>query len=48
MTSVTVQVPLPLPLSVEGAQVTAWPFGSVTVQETVPVGVDAGAPTRWP
>ena len=45
MTSVTVQVPTPLPLSVEGAQETAWPFGSVTVQETAPVGVTPGPDT---
>ena len=45
MTSVTVQVPTPLPLRVEGAQETAWPFGSVTVQETVPVGVTPGPDT---
>ena len=39
MTSVTVQVPSPLPSSVEGGQATAAPFGSVTVQVTEPVGV---------
>ena len=45
MTSVTVQVPMPLPSSAEGAQVTAWPFGSVTVHETVPVGVSPAPET---
>ena len=30
---------MPLSSSVDGTQLTAWPFGSVTVHETVPVGV---------
>ena len=39
MTSVTVHVAIPVASSVEGAQAAAWPSGSVTVHETVPVGV---------
>ena len=45
MTSLTVQLPVPLSSSVDGAQLTAWPFGSVTVHETVPVGVPSAPDT---
>ena len=45
MTEAIAQVPRPAPSSVESAQGTAWPRGSVTVQVSVPVGVTPGPDT---